>query len=94
MEQIGLIERLDPAQAQADGFSPRSQHRPFALDQSQREAANLAGTSLASTGAYLAVDRFRLQPLLIKPAADTVILIVEDDPDQLALADLRVSMAG
>jgi CheY-like chemotaxis protein len=94
MEQIGLIERLDPAQAQADDFSPRSQHRPFALDQSQREAANLAGTSLASTGAYLAVDRFRFRPLLIKPAADTVILIVEDDPDQLALADLRVSMAG
>jgi CheY-like chemotaxis protein len=29
-----------------------------------------------------------------KPASETVVLIVEDDPDQLALADLRVSMAG
>jgi two-component system OmpR family response regulator len=29
-----------------------------------------------------------------KAPADTVVLIVEDDPDQLALADLRVSMAG
>src|SRR6185436_10785152 len=31
---------------------------------------------------------------LRKAAADTAVLIVEDDPDQLALADLRVSMAG
>jgi len=29
-----------------------------------------------------------------KPPAETVVLIVEDDPDQLALADLRVTMAG
>jgi CheY-like chemotaxis protein len=94
MEQIGLIERVEPAQAQAGGVSPRRPHRTFALDQAQLEAAKVAGSSLASTGAYLSVDRFRLRPLLMKPAADTVILIVEDDPDQLALADLRVSMAG
>jgi CheY-like chemotaxis protein len=94
MEQIGLIERVEPAQAQAGGVSPRRPHRTFALDQAQLEAAKVAGSSLASTGAYLSVDRFRFRPLLMKPAADTVILIVEDDPDQLALADLRVSMAG
>src|SRR5207249_10348940 len=29
-----------------------------------------------------------------KPRAETVVLVVEDDPDQLALADLRVTMAG
>jgi CheY-like chemotaxis protein len=95
MEHIGLIERVERAQAQAGGFSvPRRSDKTVALDQAQREAVKLAGTSLASTGAYVAVDRLRRRLLPMKPAADTVILIVEDDPDQLALADLRVSMAG
>ena len=31
---------------------------------------------------------------LKKPVAETVVLIVEDDPDQRALADLRMSIAG
>lgn len=59
----------------------------------EQDAAR-AGTSLARTGAYLAAHRIGERPALQKAAAETVILIVEDDPDQLALADLRVSMAG
>ena len=57
-------------------------------------AAKIAGASLARTGAYLALERLRNRTRVEKSPADTVILIVEDDPDQLALADLRVSMAG
>jgi CheY-like chemotaxis protein len=49
--------------------------------------------SLAQHGAYVAADRLKARPS-VKPPSETVILIVEDDPDQLALADLRVSMAG
>jgi CheY-like chemotaxis protein len=94
LEQLGLIERVEPAEAQTGGFSASGPHRTLALNEAQREAAVRAGSSLASTGAYVAVDRFRLRPVLTKQAADTVILIVEDDLDQLALADLRVSMAG
>jgi CheY-like chemotaxis protein len=94
MEEIGLIERVEPAEAHTGGFSARGPHRAVTLNEAQREAAVRAGSSLASTGAYVAVDRSRLRPVLTKQAADTVILIVEDDPDQLALADLRVSMAG
>jgi CheY-like chemotaxis protein len=94
LEQIGLIERVEPAEVQTGGFSARGRQRGVPLNQAQREAAERAGSSLASTGAYVAVDRSRLRPLMTKGAADTVILIVEDDPDQLALADLRVSMAG
>jgi CheY-like chemotaxis protein len=93
LEQLGLIERVDP-EAQTGGFSASGPHRTLALNEAQREAARRAGSSLASTGAYVAVDRSRLRPVLTKQAADTVILVVEDDPDQLALADLRVSMAG
>jgi CheY-like chemotaxis protein len=56
------------------------------------KAATEAAAALADTGAYLA-DRSG-RPRHRKPAAETTILIVEDDPDQLALADLRVSAAG
>jgi CheY-like chemotaxis protein len=94
LEQIGLIERVEPAEARTGGFSARGRDRAVPLNQAQHEAAVRAGNSLASTGAYVAVDRSRLRPVLTKQAADTAVLIVEDDPDQLALADLRVTMAG
>ena len=94
LEEIGLIERIPEGEKQV-GFRPARADYTVALDQAQiKEAAKLAGAALARTGAYLALDRLRRRPLPMKSAADTVVLIVEDDPDQLALADLRVSMAG
>jgi CheY-like chemotaxis protein len=56
------------------------------------DVAGRAAAVLADTGAYLAERPGRSHAR--KPAAQTTILIVEDDPDQLALADLRVSAAG
>lgn len=98
MAEIGLIECLPEGQGgQGDTgtLAKSSSDRTLALDQAQlREAARIAGSTLARTGAYLALDRLRRRPLPLKAPADTVVLIVEDDPDQLALADLRVSMAG
>jgi two-component system, OmpR family, response regulator len=95
MQEIGLIEPVPEGEEHNRDFSIRSSDRTLALDQAEvREAAKIAGNSLARTGAYLSEDRLRSRPASVKPAADTVILIVEDDPDQLALADLRVSMAG
>jgi CheY-like chemotaxis protein len=92
LEEIGLIEGLPEGEA---GFAPRAADSTQALDQEHiKEAAKIAGAALARSGAYLALDRLRRRPLLAKERADTVVLIVEDDPDQLALADLRVSMAG
>jgi CheY-like chemotaxis protein len=92
LEEIGLIEC--PPEGEA-GFAPRAADSTQALDQEHvKEAAKIAGAALARSGAYLALDRLRRRPLLAKERADTVVLIVEDDPDQLALADLRVSMAG
>ncbi|HEX7217660.1 MAG TPA: response regulator [Burkholderiales bacterium] len=92
LEEIGLIERIPAGE---EGFAPRAADRTQALDQAHvSEAAKLAGATLARSGAFLALDRLRRRPQAVKERADTVILIVEDDPDQLALADLRVSMAG
>jgi two-component system OmpR family response regulator len=53
-------------------------------------AATSAAQSLSSMGAFVSADAM---PRGKKPE-DTVVLVVEDDPDQRALADLRVTMAG
>jgi CheY-like chemotaxis protein len=85
LEQLGFI---------------RSTHRAAGIDRTiplrLSELAMAAGTkaadALSAAGAYLA-ERRRV-PKKAKPKTETVVLIVEDDPDQLAMADLRVSMAG
>jgi len=93
MEEIGLVEVVPEGGER--GFAPSRVDETLALDQAKLlDAAKEAGASLARTGAYLAMDRLKDRPLPLKAAAETEVLIVEDDIDQLALADLRVSMAG
>ncbi len=58
------------------------------------QGAKAAETSLSRKGVYVAADRLKNRPATEKTAPDIVVLIVEDEPDQLALAKLRVSMAG
>jgi len=67
------------------------------LAEDQRRAADMAKeitASLRRKRAYLSTARLRNRPRLPKTAAQCTVLVVEDDPDQAALADLRVSMAG
>lgn len=96
MEELGLIEAVPEGEAKPEDFT--SPDRTLKLTELERkrlkEDARQAGDSLASTGAYVAVHRLDDRAPLRKASRDTSILIVEDDPDQLALADLRVSMAG
>ena len=56
--------------------------------------AKAAGTALSRSGAFFHPERLKNRAPSKKKPEDTVVLIVEDDPDQMALADLRVSMAG
>jgi len=94
MEEIGLVEVVPEGDGER-GFAPSRADETLALDQAKLlDAAKEAGASLARTGAYLAMDRLKDRPLPLKAAAETEVLIIEDDIDQLALADLRVSMAG
>jgi CheY-like chemotaxis protein len=58
------------------------------------QGAKAVESSLARKGVYVAADRLKHRPASEKTPAETVVLIVEDEPDQLALAKLRVSMAG
>ncbi len=83
MEELGLI-----AQVRAGGAQPAA-----AMPAKDAEV-KAARDALSRHGAYLSEERLATRAPLGKAPADTVVLIVEDDPDQLALADLRVSMAG
>ena len=67
----------------------------FAADEALRFESELqsASQSVLKGGVYIP-DRRLKRRIVAKAPSETVVLIVEDDPDQLALADLRVSMAG
>jgi CheY-like chemotaxis protein len=56
--------------------------------------AAAASSALEQQGVFLSQDRLANRERLDKRPADLDVLIVEDDPDQAALADLRVRMAG
>jgi CheY-like chemotaxis protein len=94
MEDLGLIE-VPTGADDGKSFSTREADLTLGMDQAKlRRTGEAASSTLARTGAYIAADRISRRPAPRKPPADSVVLIVEDDPDQLALADLRVSMAG
>jgi len=70
---------------------------PARPDDSQNmllHAEQLVAKGLEEKGAYLAEERIGNRPPLTKKSTEINVLIVEDDPDQAALADLRVSMGG
>jgi CheY-like chemotaxis protein len=69
---------------------------PLADEDAKRLARTtvIAGATLLRSGSFLADERIANLPPLAKEAAETVILLVEDDPDQMALAELRLTMAG
>jgi CheY-like chemotaxis protein len=69
---------------------------PLADEDSKRlaKATVVAGATLLRSGSFLADERIANLPPLAKAPAQTVILLVEDDPDQAALAELRLTMAG
>src|SRR5712675_34267 len=54
----------------------------------------VAGATLLRSGSFLADERIANLPGLDKLPARTAILLVEDDPDQAALGELRLTMAG
>ena len=58
------------------------------------KATVVAGATLLRSGSFLAAERIANLPRLRRLPAQTVVLVVEDDPDQKALAELRITMAG
>ena len=100
--EIGFIEPADAADSYGLDFEPLAKLIPSAgalgeVPEEQRridDEARAANTALRDKGSYLAMARLENREPLSKSPAQTVVLLVEDDPDQAALGDLRVSMAG
>lgn len=101
LEELGFIESL-PADSGADldftdHFKSAPAKAPRVLPQDAErlsQTAKEAGNALERSGLFIARERIANLPSTKRAPAQTTVLIVEDDPDQLALADLRVSMAG
>lgn len=93
MKELGLIERT-AASSTEPGASTIVQSPPQEIVSVATEDLVTARDALSQHGAYLSESRLKARRRVEKAAADIAILVVEDDADQLALADLRVSMAG
>ena len=102
LEELGFLSSGPAGTAQELDFSSLLEMqqlgpRAASPDDSQRMRAHIAQAAVAALeekGAFLAADRLEHRAPLAKQADEIRVLIVEDDPDQAALADLRVSMAG
>jgi CheY-like chemotaxis protein len=71
--------------------------QPLLTDEDRKRLAKatlIAGATLLRSGSFLATDRIFNLPRVAKARGKTVILLVEDDPDQTALAELRLTTAG
>ena len=102
LEELGFIETARASAAYDLDFQPLAGSAASAgdlvefADELQQIAAEAraAGEALHGRGAYLATARLENREPLAKEASQITVLLVEDDPDQAALADLRISMAG
>jgi CheY-like chemotaxis protein len=96
LEELGLVEsRPDRTAHDLDFTGSFKLPQLIAEDRAQLASeSQAAGGVLARKGVYLSAERLLHRQASAKAPAETVVLIVEDDPDQLALAQLRVRMAG
>ena len=98
LEDLKMIESKAAAKLKDFTFSGQRVPLlpPLADEDSKRLAKTtvIAGATLLRSGSFLADDRIVNLPPVVKPRAETMVLLVEDDPDQRSLAELRLKVAG
>lgn len=98
--ELGYLDHAAPADPLDLDFTAYFAKAPAAAEVLAEDAGKLerdakaAGSALSRSGAFFHQERLKNRAPSDKKPEDTVVMIVEDDPDQMALADLRVSMAG
>jgi CheY-like chemotaxis protein len=98
--ELGFLDHAAPADPMDLDFTAYFAKGPATADALAEDAGKLekdakaAGSALSRSGAFFHPERLKNRAPSHKKPEDTVVMIVEDDPDQMALADLRVSMAG
>ena len=98
LEDLKMVESREAGDLDAITFTgARLPLLPPLTDEDRKVLAKtsvLGSVTLLRSGSFLAEARVANLPPLGKDPAGTVVLLVEDDPDQLALGELRLQMAG
>ncbi len=98
LEDLNMVTTHEAGDLDAITFSGgRLPFLPPLNDEDSKRLAKstvLGSATLLREGSFLSADRIANLAPLGKAPADTVILLVEDDLDQLALGELRLTMAG
>jgi CheY-like chemotaxis protein len=98
LEELQMVESREAGDLDAITFTgaPLPLQPPLTdEDRTRLVKATVAGNAtLLRSGSFLSDERVANLPSIAKAPGDTVILLVEDDPDQLALGQLRLTMAG
>ena len=98
LEELKMVESRPAGELDAITFTgARLPPLPTLTDEDRKRLAKttvIAGATLLRSGSFLSGDRIANLKPLGKTRADTVVLLVEDDPDQAALAELRLGLAG
>ncbi len=98
LEDLKMVESREAGDLDAITFTGAALPLlPPLTDEDRKRLAKttvIAGATLLRSGSFLSGDRIANLKPLAKTRAETVILLVEDDPDQAALAELRLTMAG
>jgi CheY-like chemotaxis protein len=98
LEELKLVDSHEARELDEITFTGAAlPPQPPLTDEDRQRLARttvIAGATLLRSGSFLAADRIFNLPRVDKVPARTVILLVEDDPDQMALAELRLTMAG
>jgi CheY-like chemotaxis protein len=91
-----LIESISGTEVDLSKIARKAELPPLEPEDMQalESDVSLADISLSRLGVYVAYDRIANRPGSSKRPKDTVALVVEDDPDQLALAVRQLTDAG
>lgn len=89
LEELGLVETIPASPANIDSAAPHAGRERETLARER----SVAGALLLRPGAYIAKQRLA-QRAPGKPPSQTSVLVVDDDADHVALADLRLTTAG
>jgi CheY-like chemotaxis protein len=101
IEKDGLVTSRPASSSQDTKFGndypavPRFDSALTQTDVLRLDSGTLAASAaLRAHGVFLADQRLMNRPQLDKEPADIAVLLVEDDPDQAALAERRLQLAG
>lgn len=99
--ELGLLQAIEPESDPFDldfttflssGKKPKAELPAEDMARLEHDA-QIAGATLLHRGAFIADGRLKNRPTWTKSRPQTIVFIVEDDPDQLALAGLRLKTA-